>query len=325
MALLLHLIRKEEMDIFDINIHQITQQYLDSIKAMKKLNLEVAGDFIAMAATLIQIKSKMLLPQYNDEGEVIETEDPRKDLVKRLMEYQMYQEAGHNLYRRSLLGRDVWSRGMREELDVKDDSIILEEENALYSLISMYRGAIKKMKKAVHRVAESLQSISDRIWEMRSRLVVGQPSSFFELIDVGAGPNGPVQTDRRGRMLITFLSLLELAKIGMVNLFQTDNFQDIHVETKANIDRDAISNVENYESQVGEGTTQSDIFLTDEMQAEMAAVEATPNPNLAYVPAATQQEMIFESATDEEIAAAELELEQGQVNGEEEKDNTGTI
>ncbi len=270
MGLLLHLIRQEEMDIFDINIHQITKQYLDSIKAMKKLNLEVAGDFIAMAATLIQIKSKMLLPQYNENGEVIETEDPRRDLVKRLLEYQMFQEAGQNLYKRPLLGRNTWARGQREEIAVKDDSIILEEDNALYSLISLYRGAIKRLTKAVHRVAESLQSISDRIWEMRERLVIGQRASFFELVDAGvstaATPGEPVAhtPERKGRLLITFLSLLELAKIGLVHLFQTDNYADIHVETKGVISRDVISHVENYDSQAKENKGMQDIWLSDE-------------------------------------------------------------
>src|ERR1700733_8276946 len=115
LGLLLHLIRQEEMDIFDINIQEITKQYLDSIRAMKKLNLELAGDFIAMAATLIQIKSKMLLPQYDEHGEVLEEADPRRDLVKRLLEYEMYQEASHGLYKREILGRDVWVRGRREE------------------------------------------------------------------------------------------------------------------------------------------------------------------------------------------------------------------
>lgn len=78
LGLLLHLIRKEEMDIFDINMVEVTRQYLDYIKMMKELDLEVAGDFVSMAATLIYIKSRMLLPQYNEEGEIIETEDPRK-------------------------------------------------------------------------------------------------------------------------------------------------------------------------------------------------------------------------------------------------------
>ena len=93
MGLLLHLIRKEEMDIFDIKINEITTQYLEYIKLMKELDLEVAGEFVAMAATLIHIKSRMLLPQYDENGEVVENADPRKELVQRLLEYQKFQEA----------------------------------------------------------------------------------------------------------------------------------------------------------------------------------------------------------------------------------------
>ena len=90
--LLLYLIRKEEMDIFNINIVDITKQYFDYIKLMKEFDIEVAGDFIAMASTLIHIKSKMLLPQYDENGEVVEAEDPRKELVQKLLEYEKYKE-----------------------------------------------------------------------------------------------------------------------------------------------------------------------------------------------------------------------------------------
>jgi segregation and condensation protein A len=321
LGLLLHLIRQEEMDIFDINIHQITQQYLDSIKAMKKLNLEVAGDFIAMAATLIQIKSKMLLPQYDEHGEVIETEDPRRDLVKRLLEYQMFQEAGQNLYKRPLLGRDTWARGEREQIQVKDDEILLEEENALYSLISLYRGALKRMKKAVHRVAESLQSIADRIWEMRDRLVVGQRASFFELVDAGVVVNdGAVVAhtpERKGRLLITFLSLLELANIGLVNLFQSENYADIHVDTKGPISRDVISNVESYDGQAKENKGVQDIWLSDEDRqgASVApeSLEGLPSETGLQMSLAVPENPEVEAATDAEIEAEEAKYGQKEI------------
>ena len=92
LGLLLYLIRKEEMDIYDIEIHRITSQYLSYIKQLPSLDLEQAGEFCAMAASLIQIKSKMLLPNYDENGEEIEEEDPRKPLVQKLLEYQKYQE-----------------------------------------------------------------------------------------------------------------------------------------------------------------------------------------------------------------------------------------
>src|ERR1700742_1402212 len=110
LGLLLYLIRQEEMDIFDIDIHQITRQYLEYIKTMRHLDLEVAGEFVAMAATLLHIKSRMLLPQHDmEEGE--EVQDPRKELVQKLVEYQKIQELSKQLYERPLLRRDVWPRG----------------------------------------------------------------------------------------------------------------------------------------------------------------------------------------------------------------------
>jgi segregation and condensation protein A len=132
LGLLLYLIRKEEMDIMDIKIHEITKQYFEYIKLMKELDLEVAGEFVAMASTLIHIKSRMLLPQYDENGEIVENEDPRKELVQKLLEYQKYQEAAKLLYDRPLLGRDLWGRGVRETLAPKEDEIILED-NALFS------------------------------------------------------------------------------------------------------------------------------------------------------------------------------------------------
>src|SRR3954468_1595754 len=112
LGLLLYLIRKEEMDIMDINIHEITKQYFEYIKLMKELDLEVAGEFVAMASTLIHIKSRMLLPQYNEEGEEVQ-EDPRKELVQKLLEYKKIKELSQQLYKLPLLGRDVFRRGER--------------------------------------------------------------------------------------------------------------------------------------------------------------------------------------------------------------------
>lgn len=240
LGLLLHLIRKEEMDIFDINIHQITKQYLEFIKSMKQLDLEVAGEFVAMAATLIQIKSKMLLPQYNEDGEVIENEDPRRELVQRLLEYQKFQEVSQQLYERPLVGRDIWLRGRREEVDVVDDGeVVVEEENALFALISCYRSVVQKMKKSVHKVGTELQSIASRISEIRSSLAVGMRVRFNELLKKSGS--------QRDQVLVTFLSLLELAKMGFVSVFQADSFSEIHIEAKKVIEGDALSRVEDYE------------------------------------------------------------------------------
>ncbi len=298
--LLLYLIRKEEMDIFDINIQEITKQYLDSIKQMKKLNLEAAGEFVAMAATLIQIKAKMLVPQYNEEGEVIEDADPRKDLVRRLIEYQMYQDAGKRLYERPLLGRDLFLRGRRENIQMPEGEVILEEENALYALIASYRGAVRRMKKAVHKVAKSLKSIRERIMEIRVHLKVGQRVLMSSLLEQNA-------EDHKGNKLITFLSLLELGKLGLVSLFQSENFADIHIEANTEINEDVIAKVENYDAAHGIGDN-TEIWLQEE---ELAATGTDDmQANLFVQPHLADGEPAVEAATDEEILAEEQRLEE---------------
>lgn len=239
LALLLYLIRKEEMDIMDIQIHKITAQYLEYIKLMKELDLEVAGEFIAMAAALIHVKSRMLLPRYNDEGEIIETEDPRKELVQKLLEYQKFQEAAKNLYERPLLGRDVFARGVREKMETPEEEIVLED-NALFSLINAYRKAMKTMKKKIHKVANKAQSIASRIMEIRDWLTVGKKVPLSTLVTS--------IENKRVQLLITFLSTLELAKMGFVRLFQTDTYQEIYIEATKPIMGDELGKVEEYES-----------------------------------------------------------------------------
>lgn len=239
LSLLLYLIKKEEMDIFDIEIHRITNQYFEYIRQMKEMDLEVAGEFVAMAATLIQIKSQLLLPQYNEAGEVIEVEDPRKELVQRLLEYQKFQDAAKELAQRPWLGRDVWNRGFREKFD---ESVIEEielEDNALFSLIASYRKAIRSVQKRIHKVAAKTQSVASRIMEIRDRLFINQRVPMSELITA--------IDDRRRQVLMTFLSALELAKMGFVRLFQTEAQQEIYIEALREIDASGISRVEEYE------------------------------------------------------------------------------
>jgi segregation and condensation protein A len=298
MALLLYLIRKEEMDIFDIKIHEITKQYLEYIKLMKELDLEVAGEFIAMASTLIHIKSRMLLPQYDENGEVIETEDPRKELVQRLLEYQKYQEAGKSLYERPLLGRDVFARGVREKLDAKEEEIVLEE-NAIFSLISAYRAALRNIKKKVHQVAAKAQSIASRILEIKDRLIVGSRVAMSDLIDSSV--------EKRRQVLITFLSLLELGKMGFVSLYQTDTYQEIYVEARKPIETNVLDRVEEYDSMRADEIAASMMEKAQKMDENEEFVlpdEVDPDEQLALEEPMDESEM----ASDEDILEAEKDM-----------------
>lgn len=308
LGLLLYLIRKEEMDIMDIKIHEITKQYLDFIKLMKELDLEVAGEFIAMASTLIHIKSRMLLPQYNENGEIVEQEDPRKELVQKLLEYQKYQEAAKLLYERPLVGRDVWLRGTRETLEQKEEEIILED-NALFSLISSYRRVLRAVKKKIHQVAAKAQSISSRILEIKDRLIVGQKTTLMELVTA--------TEDRARQALITFLSLLELGKMGFVGLYQTEAYSDIWVDPKKTIETDVLSRVEEYDSMGSADVAAKMMEDSKKKQIEDEEFILTDaEDNLAEVPDQLAMEIDGSEelaadqdlATDEDILAAENEL-----------------
>lgn len=334
LGLLLYLIRKEEMDVMDINVHEITKQYLDYIRMMKELDLELAGDFVAMAATLIHIKSRMLLPQYNEEGEEVEVEDPRKELVQKLLEYQRYQEAGKRLYERPLLGRDVYSRGLREDmkqyLDGELVGDIIIDQDGLFSLISMYRKALRKAQRMVHNVRPKVQSIATRVLELKDHLIVGTRVLLHELLSVGSMP-------RRAQLLVTFLSMLELGRMGYVSLFQSENYGDIYIEPKRPIERNVLERVQEFDSGDAEAVANSIINEAVEEKIDMAeamAAAGATEPNVgagALVLAASGaggdfgpeqlsldkmemepvSEVFTEIASDEDILNAEKELGEG--------------
>lgn len=320
LGLLLYLIRQEEMDIFDINIHHITRQYLEYIKAMRRLDLEVAGEFVAMAATLLHIKSRMLLPQYaTEDGEAI-VEDPRKELVQKLVEYQKIQELSKQLYDRPLLGRDVFARGESEDFEALEEGEIVTEENPLFSLIAAYRYALKHMKKTMHRVVGDLQSIATRILEMKDRIVIGQRIGFYSLI-TATGPEQPSQ------VLVTFLSLLELARMNLISVFQAEPFSEIHLEGKATIEGDVVSRVENFSNVNAEEKAAALI----EKSAQLTLLET----EIEEEPAVVENEWSADAATDEEILAEEnrIQASEGDLNtglnegsnGEEEKEQQDEV
>lgn len=310
LGLLLYLIRKEEMDIFDINVNDITKQYLDYIRMMKELDLEVAGEFVAMAATLIHIKSRMLLPQYDEQGEVVEVEDPRKELVQKLLDYQRFQEAAKKLYERPLLNRDVFSRGIREDHrdeDIAMGTIILDDEG-LFSLIASYRRIVRKAQKAVHKVRPKVQSIASRVMEIGSRLVVGSRIVLRDLLS----PNHPAPL--RTQLLITFLSVLELGRMGFVSVFQTEVYGDIHIEAKKPIERNVLERVQEFDSADSESIAKSIINEAleeriDMSETMMSFADEGVQLGLSAEPAAEELVSEAEMASDEEILAAEAELE----------------
>lgn len=211
--LLLHLIRKNELDIYDIPIAVITRQYLDYIKLMKELNLEVAGDFLLMASTLLHIKSRMLLPQDDQEAGEEEEADPREELIRRLLEYQQYKEAGEVLGARALLGREVFARACPDP-----DLIALQAEDgplemSLFDLVDAFRSLLARIPaETFHDVAPAETfSIADCINEILALLQERDTLKFDELV---------AEDLTRERVIVTFLAVLELCRLKLIRVFQ---------------------------------------------------------------------------------------------------------
>ncbi len=211
--LLLHLIRKNELDIRDIPIADITRQYLEYIRLMKDLNLDVAGDFLLMASTLLQIKSAMLLPLDEQEQEGDEEADPRAELVRRLLEYQRYKEAGTLMGARALLGREVFTRPFCESEIVAAHQEEGPLELELFDLVDAFRSLLSRMPaESFHEVAAAdALSIADSINEILGLLQEREMIAFDEL----------VRDDfTRERVIVTFLALLELCRLRMIRIYQ---------------------------------------------------------------------------------------------------------
>jgi len=211
--LLLHLIRKNELDVCDISIAVITRQYLDYIKLMKELNLEVAGDFLVMAATLLQIKSRMLLPVDEPEESEEDELDPRAELIRRLMEYQQYKEAGMVIGARALLGREVFVRACEDPLLTAAQNVEGPLEVSLFELVDAFRVLLDRIPaEHFHDVAAAETfSIADCINEILSLLQERDTVQFDELVR---------EEFTRERVIVTFLALLELCRLKLIRIFQ---------------------------------------------------------------------------------------------------------
>jgi segregation and condensation protein A len=213
MDLLVHLIKKNELDIYDIPIALITEQYLQYIEWMKALNVEFAGDFLVMASTLAQIKSRMLLPVHaDDEGE--EEEDPRAEITRPLLEYLQMKSVADQLIERNLLGEKTFTRnpGKDEFLTVEDGEFI---RIGLFELIDAFQKILERIP-GDHRVDLTAEEITvkDRISEIADILEVKGSITFTELFS-----DNP---DRR-EVIITFLALLEMVKLSLIRLVQNLN------------------------------------------------------------------------------------------------------
>jgi segregation and condensation protein A len=215
------------VDIYDIPIALITEQYLGFIELMQELDLDVAGEFLVMAATLIHIKSRTLLPRADplqDDGQ--SEEDPREALVRRLLEHQKYKAAAELLHERETLRSAQFMRPDASVAAAAGDDYEPELEVDLFSLIAAFRGVLERANRKPRMVLPPEQmSIEDRITELLGRLSETEACGFEELFADGDGS--------RPFMIVTFLAVLEMIRLKVIRVFQSGSFGAIRVYKRA--------------------------------------------------------------------------------------------
>jgi len=218
--LLLHLIKRNEVSIYDIPITLITQQYLEYLDLMRELDLEVAGEFLVMAATLIHIKSRLLLPRPAPDQEDPE-EDPRQVLVQRLLEHQRFKLAAELLHEKETLRSAQFLRPDDRVASLADEAPEPELEVDLFSLLTAFKAVVERARQrpAVPLPVEQV-SIETRIEQLLARLSETEACGFEELFEGAAG---------RADLIVTFLALLEMIRLKLVRVFQAGPFGEIRV------------------------------------------------------------------------------------------------
>lgn len=230
--LLLHLCQKHELDILDIPISFVTEKYLEHLALMQLIELDIAAEYLVMAATLAHIKSRMLLPAAppdpEDGADTDDDLDPREALIRRLLEYQKYKHAGEQLAARGVAGRDVFARGASAQTVVEDgagegrNGLPPLAEIPLFSLVDAFQRVLDRSKiRLSHDVVADRISLTDRIGELSDLLASRGRVTFDETF------NGQAT---KFDLVITFLALLEMTRLKMTRLFQTEALGAIYVE-----------------------------------------------------------------------------------------------
>ncbi|MBV8378996.1 MAG: segregation/condensation protein A [Verrucomicrobia bacterium] len=221
--LLLYLIRKDEVDIYDISIERITSQYLEYLETFRMLDLEIAGEFVVMAANLIYIKSRNLLPVHQQPpDEETEEEDPRWDLIRQLIEYKKFKDAAFQLHRMELIQEGLIVR-VPDKPVFEDPGALLKSEVGLFDLISAFQQILRKIeskREDLREIFEESFTVSDKI-DFIMRTLPGRTSvTFFGLFASAAS---------RTEIAVTFLALLELIRMNQIRVFQGGLFAEIEI------------------------------------------------------------------------------------------------
>ncbi len=223
--LLLHLIKESKVDIFDINIVEITDQYMDFINRMQELNLDIASEYLVMAAELMKIKSSLLLPNNKQDQEDEYEEDPREQLINRLIEYERYKNITSSLKeyereRQNLYTKEPYDLSLVIEKDNK-----IDEDFRIDDLVEAFNGILarKELNKQLNtRITTKEFSVSERSNEIRNILKTKKKVEFSELFNIMT----------KEYVVVTFLSILTMAKNQELSIVQDNNFSNIYLEGK---------------------------------------------------------------------------------------------
>lgn len=224
--LLLHLIRESNIDINDININEITIQYLDYIHKMEELNIDVASEYLVMAATLMEIKSKSLLPQeVRKEVEEDEEEVTREVLIQKLIEYQRYKEITKDFKELENKRKDIYTKAPSKLNEMLDQKFVNDTDTTIDDLMMAFSKFLERKnleKPVITKVTNKEYSVRKRKKDIRTLLLTKKKAEFTELFDVY----------NKSYIVVTFMSILELAKEEDVVLTQEANFDKIFIELK---------------------------------------------------------------------------------------------
>ena len=219
--LLLYLIKRDELDIYDISIERITRQYLEYLQAFKELNIDVAGEFIVMAANLLYIKSRSLLPvDQQPPEEEAEEDDPRWELIRQLIEYKKFKEAAAQLHDRALEQENIFVRsGISTSESVRP---LLLGEVGIFQLINAFQNVIKRVeaRDELQQIFGENYTVSDKIEVILARVSEGGTLKFSELF---------AEMASRIEIVVTFLALLELIRLKQVRAIQPGQFGEIEI------------------------------------------------------------------------------------------------
>ncbi len=219
--LLLHLIKKNELNIYDIPITLITAQYLEYLDLMQELDLDVAGELLVMAATLIHIKSRMLVPRIETGDEAEDEEDPRDALVRRLLEHQKYRAAAELLHERETVRSAQWTRADERIEDISGVPFERELEVDMFSLLQAFQAVIARSQaRPGLPLPGKVVPIETRISQLLERLSETEACGFEDLF---------VDASSRADLITSFLALLEMIRLKIVRVYQTDSFGPIRV------------------------------------------------------------------------------------------------